>query len=109
MPAIAPHELKKIIQKRVVLEEAVYVKVPLPNDAVLMLQVRWWEQFRTYQAVPVSKLEDRPYLVRLTMDDRWFRFIKRNLRVKYGVRHVSNINPKNNERRIEQLLGVQRV
>lgn len=106
MPAIAPQDLKKIIQKRVVLEQEVYVKVFLPYQAVLLLQVRWWGQYRTYQAVPVSKLGDQLFLARITMDDSWFRLIKRKLRKNFGVRHVSNINSKNTAQRIEPLLGM---
>ncbi len=48
-------------------------------------------------------------LVALEMPDAWFRYLKRELRKKLGVRHLHNINIKDNSRRIETLLGLQLI
>ncbi len=109
MPSVTPEDLKKIITQRIKLQDEAYVTVPLPDQNSLMFQVRWWGQYRTYQAIPVVPAGDSWFIALINMDETWFRYIKRKLRATYGVRHVANINQKDNAQRVEQLLGVRSV
>ncbi len=76
----------------------------------LKLFFQYWPQYRTYIALPVVVHEDGDYcLVSIRLPEEWRRYMKHELRKTFGVRHLHNVNRRDNAKRIEHLLGVQYV
>ena len=105
-------EIKRIVASRAPIEDTVAVAVDVDTDREkleIKLIFRFWPKYKTYIAYPVSLDVHDGVLIALSMPDAWFRYLKRELRKHFGVRHLHNVNLKDNSKRIEKLLGVKRM
>ena len=105
-------EIRLIVASRAPVDDTIAIAVDVDTDNEMLelkLIFRFWPKYKTYIAYPVSLNTHGGAFIALQMSDAWFRYLKRELRKKLGVRHLHNINLKDNTKRIEKLLGLQLI
>jgi hypothetical protein len=105
-------EIRAIVSSRAPTDDTIAVEVEAETETEcikLKLLFEFWPQYRTYIALPIVYEDDGFKLVEVRTSDHWYRYMKHDLRTTFGVRHLHNVNKKDNRKRVEQLLGLQYV
>lgn len=102
-------DIRKLVASREETKDLVVMAIEVETDQVhfkVTLLFRFWAQYRTYLAIPVDVDGEMLCSVALIMPDEWRRYLRHEVRKMFGVRHLHNVNPPENQARIESLLGV---
>lgn len=102
-------DIRALVATRKETTDLVVLALEIETDTVhflVTLLFRFWPQYKTYIAVPVDVSGDMVCSVALSMPDEWQRYLKRKIKHMFGVRHFHNVNPPQNQSRINALLGV---
>ena len=106
-------ELRAIVSTRAVFHEPISMGFAAETDTKrveMLLLFQFWPQYRSYIAQPIICRPDGVYFtVAIQLPDEWYRYVKRELRKTFGVRHLHNVNKRDNSARIELLLGLQYI
>lgn len=105
-------EIRAIVASRAPTLDTIAVELEAETDIAhikIKLLFEFWPQYRAYIALPIRYQQDGFELVALKMADEWRRYMKHELRKTFGVRHLHNVNIRDNSARIERLLGLQYV
>ncbi len=110
MKLYSPEEIRLIVASRAEINDTIGVALDIDTDkAFLEIKIifRFWPQYKTYVALPATIEPGHCALVALEMPDAWYRYLKREIRLTFGVRHLHNVNLRDNSKRIEKLLGLK--
>lgn len=103
-------ETNKVMLVNCTIEHTVKGKV---NLFEMWFAIEWWQQYRVYRALPVEQVEidksTRWHYGRYEIPSAWFCWVRRYFRTQFNVRHVHNLNSKNNAKRVNRLLGLQEI
>jgi hypothetical protein len=104
-------EVKRHIAERIPSNGPFLVRLKLTHQEEFIdcpFVIEWWPQFRTYLVRPAMQVDGVWKVVAIEVPLHWVRYLKRKMREYFGVRHVHNVGKaKNNQARIDKLLGVQ--
>ena len=112
MEVYSVSDIRKLVDSRKETKDLVVKTLEVETDQVhfrITLLFRFWAQYRTYLAIPVAVDGDMLCSVALIMPNEWRRYLRHEVRRMFGVRHLHNVNPPENQARIESFLGVTNI
>lgn len=115
MSAYTVEEVKKFVAQRQPNDEAPNLSLAFEVETKefhfeIIITFVFWAQYKTFIAYPmVIESDGIGCVVKVQMPNEWFRYLKRELRKKVGVRHFHKVNVRDNSDRVNKLIGLRTV